>query len=81
LVSRRGSHRYRTGDCRRDVFGEVQLRRNTPPARPVLGRKNQKLKFKCTSLFPRRWQAVLEETKGVESFVVVARAENECATQ
>jgi phenylacetate-CoA ligase len=42
-----------------------------------LGRKNQKLKFKGSSLFPSLLQAVLQEAEGVERFVIVARAESE----
>ncbi|MEI2724294.1 MAG: hypothetical protein V9H26_12385 [Verrucomicrobiota bacterium] len=42
-----------------------------------MGRKNQKLKFKGTSLFPSMLAAVLEAAEGVELFVIVARKENE----
>jgi phenylacetate-CoA ligase len=51
--------------------------RATPRLGPIVGRKNQKLKFKGTSLFPSTLQTVLEATRGVESFVVIARADNE----
>ena len=41
-----------------------------------MGRKNQKLKLKGTTLFPSALQDVLESVPGVETFVIVARAEN-----
>src|SRR6185436_574559 len=51
--------------------------RTTPRLGPILGRKNQKLKYKGASFFPSALQNVLEEAEGVELFVIVARAENE----
>ncbi len=69
--------RYRTGDCAAMFSAKCKCGRITPRLGPILGRKNQKLKFRGTSLFPSTLQAVLEETKAVDSFVVVARAENE----
>src|SRR4029077_10737178 len=49
--------------------------RRTPRLGPILGRKSQKLKFRGASVFPSTLQAVLEQTEGVEAFVIVARAE------
>jgi phenylacetate-CoA ligase len=69
--------RYRTGDCAALFHAVCKCGRTTPRLGPILGRKHQKLKFKGTSLFPSTLQAVLEAARGVESFVVVARAENE----
>jgi phenylacetate-CoA ligase len=69
--------RYRTGDCAAIFRARCSCGRPTPRLGPILGRKNQKLKFKGASLFPSMLQAVLEEAKDVDSFVVVARAENE----
>jgi len=69
--------RYRTGDCAALFSGPCRCGRNTPRLGPIVGRKNQKLKLKGTSLFPSTLQAVLEECAGVEAFVIVARAENE----
>jgi phenylacetate-CoA ligase len=43
---------------------------------PIVGRKNQKLKLKGASLFPSTLQTVLEQAKGVESFVILARSES-----
>ena len=69
--------RYRTGDCAALFRAPCKCGRTTPRLGPIVGRKNQKLKFKGASLFPSTLQAVLEQTEGVESFVIVARAENE----
>jgi phenylacetate-CoA ligase len=69
--------RYRTGDCAALFRAPCKCGRSTPRLGPIVGRKNQKLKFKGASLFPSTLQAVLEQAEGVESFVIVARAENE----
>jgi phenylacetate-CoA ligase len=69
--------RYRTGDCAALFQTPCKCGRSTPRLGPIVGRKNQKLKFKGASLFPSTLQAVLEQAEGVESFVIVARAENE----
>lgn len=68
--------RYRTGDCAALYREPCKCGLKTPRLGPIVGRKNQKLKFKGTSLFPSTLQAVLEES-GVEKFVIVARKENE----
>ena len=43
----------------------------------IVGRKNQKLKFKGTSLFPSTLAAVLDAAEGVETYVIIARKESE----
>src|ERR1051325_9533708 len=67
--------RYRTGDCAALFRGPCACGRATPRLGPIIGRKHQKLKFKGVSLFPATLAAVLEQTIGVESFVIVARKE------
>ena len=69
--------RYRTGDCAALFRGSCACGRSTPRLGPILGRKNQRLKYKGASLFPSALQGVLEETAGVEAFVIVARSENQ----
>jgi phenylacetate-CoA ligase len=69
--------RYRTGDCAALFRAPCACGRTTPRLGPILGRKDQKLKFKGASLFPSTLQAVLEQTEGVEAFVIVAHTENE----
>ena len=51
--------------------------RTSPRLGPIVGRKSQKLKVKGSSLFPSTLTAVLEQTAGVESFVIVARKESD----
>lgn len=69
--------RYRTGDCTAIFREPCACGRTAPRLGPILGRKNQKLKYKGASLFPAMLQAVLEQTSGVESFVIIARKESE----
>lgn len=69
--------RYRTGDCAALLRAPCACGRTTPRLGPVQGRKNQKLKFKGASVFPSMLAAVLEQTSGVESFVIIARRESE----
>ncbi len=69
--------RYRTGDCAALYNTPCQCGRTTLRLGPIVGRKNQKLKFKGTSLFPSTLASVLEESAGVESFVIIARRESE----
>lgn len=69
--------RYRTGDCAALFSAPCACGRTTPRLGPIVGRKDQRLKFKGTSLFPSTLQAVLEEAGGVEAFVIIARAEGE----
>jgi phenylacetate-CoA ligase len=69
--------RYRTGDCAALFRSPCECGQKTPRLGPILGRKNQKLKFKGASVFPSTLAAVLEQTSGVESFVIIARRESE----
>jgi phenylacetate-CoA ligase len=69
--------RYRTGDCAAIFREPCACGRATPRLGPIQGRKNQKLKYKGASLFPAMLQAVLEQTSGVEHFVIIARKESE----
>jgi phenylacetate-CoA ligase len=69
--------RYRTGDCAAIVREPCACGRTTPRLGPIVGRKHHKLKFKGTSLFPSTLATVLEESEGVEAFVVIARKESD----
>jgi phenylacetate-CoA ligase len=69
--------RYRTGDCAALFSKKCKCGRTTPRLGPIVGRKNQKLKFKGASLFPSTLAFVLEEMKNVEAFVIIARKESE----
>jgi len=69
--------RYRTGDCASLNFAPCACGRTTPRIGPIVGRKNQRLKYKGASLFPSTLQSALENTIGVDSYVIVARADSE----
>jgi phenylacetate-CoA ligase len=69
--------RYRTGDCAALFTAPCACGRTTPRLGPIIGRKNQKLKFKGTSLFPSMLAAVLEQSADVGNFVIIARKEDE----
>jgi phenylacetate-CoA ligase len=69
--------RYRTGDCAALFSKPCMCGRASPRLGPVIGRKHQKLKFKGTTVFPSMLSAVLEQSEGVEAFVIIARREDE----
>ncbi len=69
--------RYRTGDCAALFRAPCVCGRVTPRLGPIVGRKNQKLKFKGTSLYPSTLTTVLEQSEGVDAFVIIARKESE----
>src|SRR5207302_9827303 len=69
--------RYRTGDCASLLRTACACGRSSARLGPVVGRKNQKLKFKGASLFPSTLQTVLEEAAGVENFVIIARSNSD----
>jgi phenylacetate-CoA ligase len=69
--------RYRTGDCAALFREKCSCGRTAPRLGPIIGRKNQKLKFKGASLYPATLAAVLEQNAGVESFAIIARKESE----
>jgi phenylacetate-CoA ligase len=73
--------RYRTGDCAALFREPCACGRTTPRLGPIVGRKNQRLKFKGVSLFPSALQAVLDETEGVEAFVIVVTAGTELSDE
>ena len=68
--------RYRTGDCAALYREPCACGRTSPRLGPIVGRKNQKLKVKGTTLFPSTLQAVLESVPGVETFVIIARPQD-----
>ena len=69
--------RYRTGDCAALFREKCQCGRTEPRLGPIIGRKSQRLKFKGVSIFPSTLATVLEQTAGVNSYVIVARKESE----
>jgi phenylacetate-CoA ligase len=69
--------RYRTGDYAALHHAPCRCGRRTPRLGPVVGRKNQKLKLKGTTVFPSTLKAVLDSVPEVLSFVMIARREDD----
>lgn len=65
--------RFRTGDIAARVSGQCRCGRWSPRITPLLGRKNNMIKFKGTSLYPPAINDVLDNTDYVENYVVVVR--------
>jgi phenylacetate-CoA ligase len=65
--------RYRTGDYAALYHEPCRCGRRTPRLGPLVGRKDQKLKIKGTTVFPSTLKAVLDAVPEVLSFVMIAR--------
>jgi len=65
--------RYATGDMLTYTEEPCNCGRNTMRLSPVIGRKQQMIKLKGTSLYPQSIIEVLNKIKGLESFVIEAR--------
>ena len=70
--------RYRTGDLCKYYEEPCACGRNTIRLGPVLGRKNQLIKYKGTTLYPATLLNALHELDGViDYFVEIIKDENE----
>src|SRR3990167_6343249 len=65
--------RFRTGDISFLITEYCGCGRRTPRIGPILGRKNQMLKFKGTTLFPSAILSVVEGIEGVDGACIEAR--------
>lgn len=65
--------RFRTGDIAAKVTDRCKCGRNSYRLTPLLGRKNNMIKFKGTSLYPPAINDVLDNTEYVENYVVIVR--------
>jgi phenylacetate-CoA ligase len=65
--------RFRTGDISYRMDSPCACGRNTPRLAPIVGRKNQMLKYKGTTLFPSTLLAALEGREDVLGVFVEAR--------
>lgn len=63
--------RYRTGDVAKIFYGKCSCGRTSPRLGPVMGRKNQMIKYKGTTLFPQSVYDVLDELQEVTMFKVM----------
>ena len=65
--------RYRTGDYARLINEPCECGRLTQRIGPIIGRKNQKLKVKGTTIFPSTLQVVLDSVSRIASYAILAR--------
>jgi phenylacetate-CoA ligase len=71
--------RYRTGDFAALHRAPCPCGRSSLRLGPIVGRKNQKLKLKGTTVFPSAFKTVLDATPDVSSYAIVARRESHLA--
>ncbi len=69
--------RFSTGDISFLITEPCGCGRRTPRIGPVLGRKNQMLKFKGTTVFPSSILSVVEAIDGVEGACIEARKKDD----
>ena len=62
--------RYRTGDIAFKVSGPCECGRNTDRLGPILGRKNQMIKLKGTTIFPGQLEAALQSFEEIKNYVI-----------
>lgn len=65
--------RFRTGDIAAKIVEPCQCGRNSYRLTPILGRKNNMLKVKGTTVYPPALNDVLDNTDFVHNYVVVVR--------
>jgi phenylacetate-CoA ligase len=69
--------RFRTGDVAMLHSEPCACGRATPRLGPILGRKNQVLKYRGTTVFPNAIFTVLQELEGIRGFYLEVRDEYE----
>ncbi len=62
--------RFKTGDICHHFTGQCGCGRNTVRLGPIVGRKNQMIKYKGTTLFPQAFYEILNEINGVDNYIV-----------
>lgn len=62
--------RFKTGDMCYHYTEKCGCGRSSLRVGPIIGRKNQMIKYKGTTLFPQSFYDILNDIKGVESYVV-----------
>ena len=63
--------RYKTGDIATVYRNECSCGKKTPRLGPIIGRKNQMIKFKGTSLYPKAIFEALEEFASISCYKVL----------
>lgn len=62
--------RFKTGDICHHYYDPCACGRTTMRLGPVIGRKNQMIKFKGTTLYPPSLYDILDTIRGVENYIV-----------
>jgi len=62
--------RFKTGDICNGHYAPCQCGRNTMRVGPVIGRKNQMIKYKGTTFYPPALYDILENIEGVRNYIV-----------
>ncbi len=62
--------RFKTGDICHHFTEKCGCGRNTVRLGPIVGRKNQMIKYKGTTLFPPAFYEILNEIREVENYIV-----------
>lgn len=62
--------RFKTGDICNGHYEPCRCGRNTMRVGPVIGRKNQMIKYKGTTLYPPAFYDILENIDGVRNYIV-----------
>lgn len=62
--------RFKTGDICNHQIEKCECGRTTTRLGPVIGRKNQMIKYKGTTLYPPALYDVLADIKGVENYII-----------
>ena len=65
--------RFRTGDMSSKVTGQCRCGRNSYRLTPIVGRKNNMIKLKGTTIYPPAINDVLDNTPYVVNYVVVVQ--------
>ena len=68
--------RFKTGDICHHYHEPCACGRNTMRLGPVIGRKNQMIKYKGTTLYPPALYDILNDIKGVENYIVAVSTNN-----
>jgi len=63
--------RFKTGDICHHFTDTCSCGRNTLRLGPIVGRKNQMIKYKGTTLFPPAFYEILNEIEEVVNYIVV----------
>lgn len=63
--------RYRTGDVARVFYEPCSCGRTSPRLGPVMGRKNQMIKLKGTTIFPQSIYEMLDEMPNVSMYKII----------